>query len=861
MIKQLFDDQKYQEVVNDLIMSRKHSDEALEQEVAKAFVERAEVGVGDHTMHLSSNAELDAYALSFMGLHHSGEPVIKDKLFIDTMMPVILERAMGESTPIVNEDIGRALLAHAKERGNSPYSDQVKKNLDSFLNKERIEQLLRLSSAGQIDSPLSDEEIGEVAAKYDIELPISTPPRNDEAKLSTRVLQPDIGELASSVERDALRHRLDVDLQTEAQMNINRIMDENPNWVHRTVVDKLKDRVINGVEDLTNPSKLAYPSESIFGRNLSEVDDNGRVVRELLGFKSDPFRGERCIFPSAKVPDTVYKVAVEHLRKSGIQYPHITTNQKNPQDAIHFMRSSVMALIEAGYDIDDITVGRNVQKAFEKMKNEGLVVQNTISEAPEGFRPGESPPDEEPENKREMMPEEVLEAEREKIHEAINYIKDGINSEDNPSQMSDMPNDKLVAVLGLYSLMSQSSENWNESVREFGVSPAGRETVEQVKAHFDKLVAKCGEDPGKVGNRQAETLYEARGVLPSLYSKDELMPVRDVLQTHLQNANVDPAPDPDNPHPDVSEVVAAEQGVEQELDYNPMQEADTKPPSSGIQTESEPPLSDGFEKDPVDPNDGAIPQEELDVESSIPIEDGPPSYLNEPPLDDSGYIPEEDPEEHIDFDGPEAPTRSDVSNTVPNNNPVINNNPEDSVFKKPSQEDRAVEDDLGIVPDEAGFDVLDHSVEHSDKPTVIEPEDETIGFDVGWGDDYVQFDPSNEEWQNISKVNWSELSSTDLELISNLSPADKIELSQTDSPKALSANLPSTQIEQLALNIRQVDMLLSADRETLEDLSPSEMDMLSRLPDSAINEDHKAIIEMQKQRPSPDEEDSPSLRR
>jgi hypothetical protein len=823
IIKQLFDDKSYQEAISELISKRKYPDENLEQEVAKAFVERAEAGVGKHTLYIASNSEMDAHALSFMGLHHSGTPVIKDQSFIDEMMPSTLSRAMGDESSFINEDIARALLAYANDKESSPYNESTRKHLDEFITKERVEQLLSLNTTGQVEFSLTDEQIESVASEYEIEMPVYRKPEDESAKLTARALQPDVGELSSQVEKDALKHRLDVDLQTDAQMSLNKIMDENPSWAHRTMVDKLRSRIANGLTDLTNPSSLSYPSESVFGQNLSEVDDNGRVVKELLKFKQCPFKGEKCVFPSSKVPDTVYQYAAEHVKKSGIKYPHITTNHKNPQEAIHFMKSTVQALVDAGYDVEDITVGKNVRPAFDKMKAEGLFAQHAISEAPEGMRPGETPKEEEaPSAERKKMPEEILAEEREAIHESINYIKDGLESEENPMKMSDMPNEKLVSVLGLYALMNESSENWNESVREFGVSPAGRETVEKVKEHFDGLVSKCKDNPESLGRKQVETLYEARQALPEAYPQDELIPVRDVLQAYRQSLSSAPTEEVAQTPEESSDLNASEPQNKSE-DPTQGSPADSSPdehsPEPAPESEGDPDFTQEQADEPTPSADPEISQSE---------QEGPPAYLSDAPIDESGYIPELDEDQEQGYEPPVESTSS---------------SPKDN-------------DELGEIPSEDAFDILDHSVEHTEN---VEPES-TV--DNSWGDDFAGFNPEVDDWKNIIEVDWDSLTENDVALISNLSPADRIELSQMDSPKMISAGLSQEKAERLALNIRQVDMLISADKETIEDLSQSEVELLSKIPDDQLGEHHKNKLEPSRPEAEQDEpEQRSSLKR
>lgn len=817
---QLFSELKYQTVIADLITKRQYSkDKALEQEVAKAFVERAEAGVGEHTLYMASNSEMDVHALSFMGLHHSGESIIEDPDFIEYMLPVFLDKTIGNNSSFVNEQVSSALLDYAYRQDDSKYSEQVRKHLDPLVNKESVSRLIKMSNDGQFDSPLNSEEMDSLANSFGIEVQSIEPPSSEKPKLSTRAIQPDVGELASRVDNDALKHRLDVDLQTSAQMEINRMMDDNPSWVHRTIIHKLKDRISNGLTDLTNPSSLAYPSESIFSRGLSEVDDNGRVVRELLHFKMNPFKGETCVFPSSKVSETVYALAAEYVKKSGIKYPHITTNHKNPQEAIYFMKSSVQALVDSGYDIDDISVGRNVSNAFEKMKADGLFAQHAISEAPDDLRPDL---DEAPEEGRKPMPEEVLAGEKEVLHESVNYIKDGLNSDENPMKMSDMPNEKLVNVLGLHHILSQSSNNWNDSVREYGISPAGRDTVEQVKEYFDGLVEKCASEPGKVGKRQAETLYEARKVLPEFYDPDQLVSVKEILHQYIKPVSVEPpAEAPEGPQAEVN----AEQA---ELENGSVDEPHSAPPLESVAEEPTP-----FENDI--PDVGVDPEyagNESDLGFS-PDDDAPPSYLNDVPMDNGENIPPdlEDHDYDVGFDGNQGP----VEDSYKADTPTVNEEPKfvDGDNPTATEEPKSVD---GDVPGE--FDVMDIATDHQEPP----PEVPSDNLEESWDNDFASFDQSNGEWSSICDKSWDQLSDSEVYLISNLSPADKVELSHLSQDKMEGLNLTDKQAGQLSLNVRQVETIMSADKEMLQDLSESEVELLSKIPDEMLSNDQKEFL-------------------
>lgn len=563
VIAQLFNDEEMQVALDKILSGKRLEDKAYEQVVARAFVERAKIGFGGATLFTLSDSDMHSRAAALMGVNDMGKSIIDDDDFIKRNLPEFLELAKdgSENAPLMNAELCRAMIRYANDPEDMRLPEPAKAAFDSVLTDQFTKSLGQKMREGAFKSPLSEGDTNSLYYKlgvapepvitpgeepepnveHDLKREPSSPedtgaeiapeeaPERGNANLSTDALLQQVGAMEEQADLEARKHRLHVDAQTEAKMAINKIMDENPSWVRRTTIHKLKDKLSNGANSLLGQDPLVYPSESLFGDSLAVMDVNGRVEQTLLHYRSGPGLDRRVEFRSPSVPEEAYKLAALQVKSDGIRKPHISSNFRDPKKAIDFMMRSVDALVDAGYHIDDISVDRHLSQAFENYKLEKHGPAFSIGERPENEQ------DPEPEPPREVMPEEGIEAKNEMINSPTIRVAEQLADIEKGLGFDDIENDDILPVMPLLAELNNPEQTWQQVNDEGGLSPTARGVVERLKKHVDSIVAKLDPESNiesKYGPKAKDIKLLAKSInlLEPIYGKDVANRVLPVLQ-------------------------------------------------------------------------------------------------------------------------------------------------------------------------------------------------------------------------------------------------------------------------------------------------------------------------------------------
>jgi len=647
VIAQLFNDEKMQIALDKILSGKRLEDKAYEQMVSKAFVERAKIGFGGATLFTLSDSDMQMRAAALMGVNDLGKSIIDDPEFIELNLPefLVLAKDGSDNSPLMNADLCRAMVRYANDPEDMRMPEPARKSFDFVLTKDFKKSLTKKMMDGSFSSPLSEvdseklyEDLGlksvyvdpESLTKKNNELSQEAPPdpSNEEdstkkanALLSTDAMLHQIGIMDEKADLEARRHRLQIDAQTEAQMAINKLMDENPDWVRRTSINKLKDKISNGTNSLLGQDPHVYPSESLFGDSLAVMDAHGRVAQTLLHYRTGPGLNKRVEFKSPSVPESAYELAALQVRKQGIANPHIGANFRDPKTSLEFMKRSVEALLTAGYKIDDISVDRHLHNAFENFKMEKIGAEYTIGERPES----EMEQEPEPAPTREVMPEEIIEAKNEAINTPALNVADMLANIEKGVGFDDIPNEHLEPLMPLLVDLANPDKTWQQIQDESGLTPASREVIQKFKHHIDSAVSKLDPENEKFSSKgpvakDVKLIASSLNLLEPIYGKDTLNRIMPSLQKKAD------------------EIVKREAEKAERLARTEVNQQGNAP--DNLQ---------GQNNDNVDSNaNNTLPQEQK-VKSPPPKNpsDGfdpdlngnnVPSHMNEgPPIDDSGF--------------------------------------------------------------------------------------------------------------------------------------------------------------------------------------------------------------------------------
>jgi hypothetical protein len=565
VIAQLFNDEKMQVALDKILAGKRLEDKAYEQLVSRAFVDRAKIGFGGATLFTLSDPDMHMRAAALMGVNDVGKSIIDDEDFIKRNLPDFLTLAKNgsESSPLMNAEICRAMVRYINDPEDMRMPEPAKQAFDSVLTNEFKKSLTQKMLDGAFSSPLSEpdterlyanfglksvsidpDELEKLNAKLNedspeveaVDIPSNTDnvanndsPDRGNATLSTDAMLQQIGMMAEKADKEARKHRLQVDAQTEAQMAINKLMDENPTWVRRTTIHKLKDKITNGTNSLLGQDPLVYPSESLFGDSLAVMDAHGRVEQTLLNYRSGPGLNKRVEFKSPSVPEEAYQLAALQVKRDGISKPHVSSNFRDPKVALAFMEKSVTALIQAGYSIDDISVDRHLQNAFENYKLEHAEPVFSIGERPE------ETPMQEPVHTRDVMPEEIIEAKNVEINSPTVHVADQLADIEKGLSFDDIPNEQLLPVMPLLVELANPERTWQQIQDESGLTPTGRGVVERLKLHLDSAVSKLDPESDRFSQngpneKAVKLIAESLNLLEPIYGKEVLNRIMPSLQ-------------------------------------------------------------------------------------------------------------------------------------------------------------------------------------------------------------------------------------------------------------------------------------------------------------------------------------------
>lgn len=502
-----------------LLEGRRVADKKLAMEVAKLFVSRVAAGVSIDPAAAGDSIDASAKALEMLGLSENGINYLSPQdteFYAKDLLPVVFGES--EEAPVFHSDINAAMLDYLIKPAESGFSPEIKTALDKYLTNKRVEVLLARVQNGQLPVEATSQELHALAERHNVEIKskIVVPP--GVARLGTGVSFPDAASIADKAELEAQRYALEVDAKTDALISLNALMAQKGNWVHRQLVDKLKDKIADAVKG----NGYRYPSESLFSETLSEIDDNGRVVNEMVRFSRPPLRGFKASFKSPRVPNEAYLATGLRLRSEGVKFPYIKANFKNPEEAKIFLEKSLFGLTEAGYALDDITVSPNLKNfflAYKAKEAESFTIESTPTVPIEPTR-GEEVVLKDELHRLQSSPELAealgLYEQLVSINKPLTFMLSKINDPERPMKLKDFADGQLISVLSKYPLVNSSSETWNTALKAAGLVPSTRALVNDVGEMFERYIEKADPAGGSktaLGTREKVRLLAARDVL------------------------------------------------------------------------------------------------------------------------------------------------------------------------------------------------------------------------------------------------------------------------------------------------------------------------------------------------------------
>ena len=696
-IAALFSDSKDSEILLSLLDGKKLKTNAEIREakrVAELFVQRVLAGERLESLYLNNNYnQYMAKALQFSGMNDKGSVFVDDQSLRDQVFDKFLPVTFGEEgNPLFSNEVNEALFDYLKLDGEVGFSDYASEKVNSFLDKERKVILLNRAADKLISQDIDVSELTKLYEKNDIIVPDlkndeSLPLKNsdkDVSALGDESQERDYAAIKEEAIKGNLRYQLEVERRTEALLSLNELMRKQPDWVNRTVVDKLKTKAKNAFDSALGQNTMASPSESIFGETLSQIDDaTGRVVNEMVRYNNS-MGGFKATFKDPQVPKEAYLATAHRLAVEGVQNPYIKATFRNPDLAREFLHQMVDSLVEAGYDIEDIRVAPNLRDQFHELKINKYPTFS-VSESPEPVVDNpdfesESPESELTKGEQQKLKDnerfgqrfegaddaialsQRLKEVNEPIHEMHKKMTEG------NMKLSDIDNSLTYEVLARANLLTEfDSTTWEKAISEEGVLPHVLETLRGVRKEFSgylkTVLGNMNGDEKELGERQLERLLGAKDVLYGITPIEKHASL-DKIFDHLDSA---PLKNKNGPEQNGPEQNGPEQnGPEQN---GPEQNG----PEQNGPEQNGPEQNGPKQNGPVDSNlINNRGQQEPVAPNGASQEQVPPHHLDNPPLMTEsemalmrGGYSEEGFEQVRDFENYERIDPSELSNIPP----------------------------------------------------------------------------------------------------------------------------------------------------------------------------------------------------
>lgn len=640
-----------------------------------------------------SQRDLEMASLRLAGLANGGVTLLSDeqqKEVLSTLLP----RAMGEGpdSSFYSEHLSQLLLRYVNPDDSAPVlSKEVKAHLDQYLNAERVSWLLSRVESGAIASPFDEFEGGDEAKpldsireKYSLpkEAPVQDSPavngNNPDAvaKLSSDAIDESKASatLEERVNREAAKHKVNMDLQVDALNRMNALFNkqENVSWAEKSVWDKVSKKVGQKVDRVFLRDPIQYPKESLFSKTLVDMDPETMLTRrELLRFNT--IGSFKATFPSSKVSDDVYAYAALSAMSKGIKYPLIKSTFTDPNESYQFVMNMTKSLVEAGYDVNDIRVSPHLRKIFESRIKPHYAQENALEEAPEalvndptvspdkigpgGDGPVEPPNDEQPRfeqdavNKLESLKEMIK-----SVNEHPLKISRGMNGDENQNSFSDLTNEDIGKIVELAPLLSLPDEGWQDLVEGSGLAPEARRQVEKTVDYMERLVEST------VPDEQGRTKMDPARNTKQLERLNVVAPFMKEAMPEAYKTLTETMPLLGRPPADESGFLIPEELWRRKPTVSNSNDEYTKAMSQQALHDWEKEVeglreahNNDVKQDELKQNNVTVQGEDADAplppenESELPpspsAEEGPPAYFNEVPLPESELHPIADDDE------------------------------------------------------------------------------------------------------------------------------------------------------------------------------------------------------------------------
>lgn len=619
--------------------------------------------------YLPIDQEILTQALVLSGLNAKGLSYVSPEKVGD-VFSALVPKAFGEGvdTSFFNSEILSSLMDHAADPDASPLPASAKDALLPLLTEERRQALVSMVKDGRLQSSLTEQQLSLITSTSTAASPsapaqsepaqepsvVEASPENntapvERAQLGTDSVRPDYAELAAQARLESERYQLDLDMQTDALLQLNDLMRRNPTWVNRSVREKLSDYLKDKRDGLIGRDVFTHPGESLFSETLAEVDETGRAKNEMVKFSNGPINGFKASFKSPNAPKDAYLAACYRLRAEGVRYPYIKTTFRDKEAAKQFLEMMVASLDEAGYHIDDIRVSPNLEEMFRYLK-ETKYPAFTLEEAPPGVvdTPDDPtviqeqiPPELAFDRARRLSEEMLMEkypelSAAEALQEELRVVNgvalkfaDSRNDPERPLDLRDVAPKDMIEILSRRPLLAISGDSWNSSVHSGGLVPTAKHVVEEVVREFERIIdlADPRVDSGKaeLGHHQISLLSLAKDTL--MHVMPERAGQLDFVFKHIEGQRVDaPKNDSVEINPDATAVGPA--------DYSPAEVQLQQSEASAPYMQSSFDDASSFEQSmqPLPPL--ASYENDMPPEWEQPFDQWSPPRYDAPPLED-----------------------------------------------------------------------------------------------------------------------------------------------------------------------------------------------------------------------------------
>jgi hypothetical protein len=339
--------------------------------------------------------------LSLMGFNHSGNnlaPEIKDKKFIKREMPEIIEELLCGHN--IDLDILQQVVKVQNGMVDMKLTDTMKECLEEGLLSNRpaieasknIKKLKYFQDIAEVDNGFFEElekqskvlsDYSQITEEDVAEYENQKPVKKSVAGIKTK-------EEEIELEIQDKESKMEVSWQEEARRmfyeraeslnSIERKYYRDDKSLDKRSNNKIIDSIYENYYDMKRGLTNMFESTSL----VQMSKDSNTPLRSIFKY---PLIGKGVrfdTFPSPEEAKQVYELAALKVRADGIENPYVytkkATNVLEHREREAFVRGQINALVEVGYEIEDISVDPEMNSVYDGIKENILKKRSMIVE-------------------------------------------------------------------------------------------------------------------------------------------------------------------------------------------------------------------------------------------------------------------------------------------------------------------------------------------------------------------------------------------------------------------------------------------------------------------------------------------------